>query len=155
MDAVAALLDLLGQTYKRDASVPLYKDEQGEVSITVRASFYFQREGRTYLANSRTFSPPILRLLKEKGLNLLVVDSRWTSTQVFETLIKHLGLHSEKPYSIFVSGRDARRNIRVNFPGDLVREGDKRYLLTGMVVPKSLADFFARNGVQVLNYGSP
>jgi hypothetical protein len=154
-EAVAALLDLLGQSYSRDSSVPLYADGQREVTITVRAGLFFKRNGESHLIDFKVLSPPILRLLEERNVKVVVIDPRAPVTQIYRDILHHLGLTSENPYGFLVSSRDPGRNIELSLAGDLVRDAGKTYLITPSTVPPPLADYLARKDVRVLSYTNP
>ncbi|UCG11215.1 MAG: LysM peptidoglycan-binding domain-containing protein [Deltaproteobacteria bacterium] len=151
-EATTAFLDLIGQAYELNGSVPLYSDRHGEVTITVRANVYFKRRGRSHLIDFYLLPQPILTLLEEQGLEVMVVDPGWTATQVFKAMMEDLGLSAENGYSFFISGRNPQRNIRLTLSGDLIREEKRSYLIIPMGVPASLAAFLDRRGVGVLSY---
>jgi hypothetical protein len=152
-EAAVAYLDLLGLSYESEANVPLDSSKQGEVTISVRAGLYFSWKGHSHLVDFGRLSTPILRLLKESGLRVLLVDPSWTATEVFGAMTTHLGLTAESSYSFFVSERDSSRNIRLTIEGDFIREGERSYLITPTHVPNSLADFLDRKEVLSLSYG--
>jgi LysM repeat protein len=152
--AATSFLDFLGQPYERDASVPLYTGQESEITVTVKAGLYFRRQGRAYLVDFGVFSPPIHNLLRERDLEVIVLDPQWRPIEVFRAMTEHLGLNREAAYRVSVSSREPRRNIELTLPGDVIRQGDQKYLLTTGAVPASLADFLARKGVKVLSCGA-
>ena len=151
-DLVEAFLEVLGQDYKRDASVPLDSGVQSGVTLSVMAGFYFQRNGNFHLIDFHRLSPPIISLLREWHLRVLVIDPTSTSDQVFKAMIEHLKFSTNSSYSFSVSAREPERNILVRCPGDLIKDGSHSYLLTPISFPDSLTDFLYRNGVRVLSY---
>ncbi|MFP3869544.1 MAG: LysM peptidoglycan-binding domain-containing protein [Syntrophobacteria bacterium] len=152
LEAATAFLELLCQPYQRDARVPLYTGNQKEVTVTVKAGLYFQREGKAYVIDFRSLSLPIVRLLENRHLEVVVMNPCWKSAQVFRALMECLELTVEDSYGFFASKRDSTRNIYVTIPGDLIRGQEQCYLIAAMDVPPSLADFLARENVRVLSY---
>jgi hypothetical protein len=153
-EAVASFLDLLGQTYQRDANVLLYAGEQRNVTFSVKAAFYFKRRGESHLVDFRLLSAPVLSLLKERGFKVLEIDPGLGTNQVLQAMMAHLGLTADKSHPVFVSSRAPERNISLTLPGKLIREGEKEFLLTPTVLPASLTDFLDRHGVRILVYQS-
>ena len=152
-EAAVAFLDLLGLTYRREVDVPLEPSRQAEVTISVRAGLHFRWKGHSHLVDFGRLPVPVLRLLEESGLRVLLVDPNWTATEVFEAMMRHLGLTAKNSYSLFVSERESSRNIRLTIAGDFIREGERSYLITPMYVPNSLADFLDRKEIFSLSYG--
>ena len=151
-DLVEAFLEVLGQEYKRDASVPLDSGANRGITLSVMAGFYFQRDGDYHLIDFHRLSPSIISLLKEWHLRVLVIDPRSTTDQVFKAMIEHLKLNVSNSYTFSVSAREPERNILVRCPGNLVTDGSQSYLLTPVSFPHSLTEFLYRNGVRVLSY---
>ncbi len=151
-DLVEAFLKVLEQPYQRGQSVRFGTAGQEGFSLTVRAGFYFQRNGNFHLIDFRRLSPSILSLLKNWRYQVLVVDPEWNTKQVFSALKEHLHLDANSSYKISVSAREPGRNIHLSLPGDLIREGKRGYLLTPLPVPPSLNDYLQRQGLGVLNY---
>jgi hypothetical protein len=154
MESATAFLDLLGLSYQRNASVPLYDEGKSEVTITVRAGLYFQWKGQSYLVDFSLLSSPILGLLEGQDIKVVVIEPYSPAVKVFGKMAENLGLTLEDSYTVLVSGREPTRNIRLTLPGYFIRDGDNSYLITPLSVPASLADFLARQGVLVLSYGS-
>ena len=152
-EAAVAFLDLLGLTYRREADVPLEPSRQGEVSISVRVGLHFSWKGHSHLVDFGRLPISVLRLWQESGLRVLLVDPNWTATEVFEAMMKHLGLTAKDSYSLSVSERESSRNIRLTIAGDFIREGERSYLITPTYVPNSLADFLDRKEIFSLSYG--
>ncbi len=151
-DAVEAFLKLLGQEHNRDASVRLDSEDHRGIRVTVKAGFYFQRNGNFHLIDFHQLSPPIINLLREWRLRVLVVDPGFSSAQVFKAMMDHMNFDTNSSYSFFVSSREPKRNIHLGFPGDLIKDVSGSYFLTPMSSPPSLTEFLHRNGVRVLSY---
>lgn len=151
-EGVAKFLDLLGQKYQRDVKVSLHPQHQEDVSVTVKAGFYFQRRGNVHMVDFGSLAPPMLRFLQEQGVKVLVVDHRWSSVELFRAMMEHLNLNAESSYDFFVSTREPMRNIWLSLAGYLIRENDQSYLITSVPVKTSLAEFLNRKGIRVLSY---
>ena len=99
-------------------------------------------------------SPSILDFLEKSRFKVLVMEPDWKINQVFKSMMKHLSLNANNSYKFSASTREPMRNIHLSIAGDLIREGERSYLLTPLSVPASLKEFFRRKGVRVLSYQS-
>ena len=153
-DLVEAFLELLGQACQRDARVRIDTEVDRGFTVSVRAGFYFQRNGNHHMIDFGRLSPSILNFLEKSRFKVLVVEPDWKTNQVFETMMKHLSLNANSSYNFSASTREPMRNIHLSIPGDIIREGKRSYLLTPLPVPASLKEFFRRKGVRVLSYQS-
>jgi hypothetical protein len=153
-DLVEAFLKLLGQACQRDARVLIDTEVDRGFTVSVRAGFYFQRNGNHHMIDFGRLSPSILHFLEKSRFKVLVVEPDWKTNQVFETMMKYLSLNANSSYNFSASTREPMRNIHLSIPGDLIRDGKQSYLLTPLPVSASLKDFFRRKGVRVLSYQS-
>jgi len=153
-DLVEGFLKLLGQAYQRDVRVRIDTVVDRGFTVSVRAGFYFEREGNYHMIDFGRMSPSILSFLEKSRFKVLVVEPDLETNQVFRTMMKHLRLNASNSYNFSASTREPMRNIHLSIPGDLIRKGKQSYLLTPLPVPASLKEFFRRKGVRVLSYRS-
>jgi hypothetical protein len=153
-DLVEAFLKALGQPHQRGKRVRIGTEPKEGFSLTVSVGFYFKRDGVFTLIDFHRLSPAVLDLLKQWHYQVLVVDPEWDAYQVFRALKEHLKLKAINSYNTFVSKREPSRNIQLSIPGEVIREGKRRQLITPMVLPATLTDFLRRQDFGILSYQS-
>jgi hypothetical protein len=151
-DVVEGFLKLLEQACQRDVLVRIDTEVDRGFTVSVRAGFYFQRNGSYHLIDFGRLSPSILNFLENSRFKVLVMEPDWKINQVFKSMMKHLSLNANNSYNFSASTREPLRNIHLSITGDLIREGERSYLLTPLPVPPSLKEFFRRKNVRVLSY---
>ena len=65
------LLDLTGQKFEADLSIPLVEDEtqSSDFKLTVQAPIYFTRFGKNYVASVGALATEMVELLRRFGAN--------------------------------------------------------------------------------------
>ncbi|MDY6851798.1 MAG: LysM peptidoglycan-binding domain-containing protein, partial [Thermodesulfobacteriota bacterium] len=151
---VQAVLDLVGQRFELDLSIPLIMSTGSgkDYNFTVQAPIYFNRNGANFIVALDGLAPDMQKILEDHGFKIISRDSAEGARDLAQKLLKAMNVKTETGLNIKASSRPGNRNIEVVFPGLLIDLGPKRLLLTQAGVPPELSPLLARPNLEVVKY---
>ncbi|MFH1092065.1 MAG: hypothetical protein V1742_10905, partial [Pseudomonadota bacterium] len=149
-----AVLELLGQKYEVDLSIPLLENKTPgqEFTFNVQAPIYFTRNGVNFVLALDGLSSDMQQLLESHKFKVISRQSAEGAQALTQRLLNAMGIITQPGLNITASARPADRNIEITFPGLLFWAGGRQTLLTPTQVPQDLAPLLARPNLQVVQY---
>ena len=122
---VQSVLDLIGQKYELDLSIPLMGKETTtqDFNLTASAPVYFTRNGRNYVIAPDGLSEEMTALLEKHNFLVVARQTGQDADDLAENILQALGINTESGLTIKASSRPESRNIELTVPGLLVRSG--------------------------------
>jgi len=149
---IQALLDLVGQRYEADLSIPLIKSTgTGEdFEFTIQAPIYFSRGGRNFVVIFDGLSDNLISLLKNHGFEVVIRGPGEGDQGLAQRLVQAMGLRTETGLSLKASTRPEGRNIELTFPGLIIDQAGERVFLTPTDIPAELKPLLAAKDLKVV-----
>ncbi|MBU2552607.1 MAG: LysM peptidoglycan-binding domain-containing protein [Proteobacteria bacterium] len=153
-DFTRGLLDLVGQKFESDLSIPLIRNgESGaDFNFTVQAPIYLTRGGANYVIDFQRRPPSMEKLLEEHHFRLITREAGERPEAFALKLFQALGLETNSGLNIQSSSRPNGRGIEITVPGALVHAPGGKLLLTSIDLPREIAPLLARKGLRVVRY---
>ncbi|MEW6264151.1 MAG: LysM peptidoglycan-binding domain-containing protein [Thermodesulfobacteriota bacterium] len=151
---VKALLEMVGQRYETDLSIPLLQGggSSQEFTFTVTAPLFFSRAGVNYVVTFNYTAGEVRQLLESHRFKV-IARMPGESSQVFaQRLLAAMGLKVESGLTIMASRRGSSRNIEITMPGVVFQSGGQEMLLTNSNVPAALSPLLSRPNLKVVKY---
>jgi len=151
---IQALLDLVGQKYEADLSIPLIKSTGAgeDFEFTIQAPIYFSRGGRNFVVIFNGLSDNLIGLLKSHGFQVIIRGPGESAQSLAQKLIQAMGLRTETGLTVKASIRPADRNIELTFPGLIIDQAGGRVFLTPADIPAELKPLLAAKDLKVVWY---
>ena len=154
LDFIQAVLNMVGQNYETDLSIPLLKakKEKSEFNLTVTAPLYFSRGGRNYVVAVNDMPQEMQELLRSHHFELIAREPGETPHIFAQRLLDAMKIKTESGLTIKASRRNDNQNIQITMPGLLFQAAGKEMLLTSLAVPPNLAPLINRPNLRVVHY---
>ncbi len=154
VEFVQALLDLLGQKFEKDLSIPLVKNQADgqDFNFTIDAPIYFTRGGSNYLVDLDGISDEMIKLLKGQKFKVITLSPGEGPHELAKKLLAAMGIKTKAGMTVLASTRPSNQNIEVTIPGLLFDSDGKELLLTTADVPPDLGPLVARPGLRLVKY---
>lgn len=149
-EVIAYVLEMLGQRYERNASVPLFGEELPGFDLKCSADFGFERGGQKYLIGRESLSPRWRELLERRGYHVLVIEGDVKGREAAAQVLRFLGERFDEGYLLSGSRRPETHDIRLRVPGLLVDRGQRRFLLSDAETDEGLACALSQAGLRVI-----
>ena len=124
---IEAILEVLGQKYETDLSIPLLKKgtQGADYNFTVHAPLYFTRGGINYIVAVDGLPDDIQKLMKNYQFNVISAKPGDTARTVAEDVLKALKIKTENGLTIKASTRPSNRNIEITLPGLMLQNNER------------------------------
>jgi hypothetical protein len=154
LDLVASILELIGQPYEVDLSIPLMRDDSGGdgFNLTVQAPLYFSRSGRNFIVTPNDFSGDVLEALEANGFRVVTIDPREGLSSLAQKTLEAMGIPTEAGLTIQASSRPKNANIELTLPGLTFSQGGRRFFLTPVSPSPLLTPLLDEPGLRVVRY---
>lgn len=151
---IQALLDLVGQKYESDLSIPLMGNESNgqDFNLTASAPIYFTKNSRNYIVAPDGMSVEMIGMLEKQNFNVVARQPGQDAEGFAEKVLQVIGINTESGLTIKASSRPEGHNIEITMPGLLFRSGGSQWLLTGRNVPASLTSLLTEPNLTVVEY---
>lgn len=151
---VQAILDLVGQRFELDLSIPLIMSTGSgkDYNFTIQAPIYFNRNGANFIVALDGLAPDMQKLLEDHGFKIISRGSAEGAQDLAQKLLKAMDVKTKTGLTVKASSRPDNRNIEVVFPGLVIDLAPKRLLLTQTGVPPELSPLLARPNLGLVKY---
>ena len=90
------ILDLAGQSYSADKSIPVYESSKEDLNLIIRADFFLKVKGKDAVINFTELEPEAISLLEEQGFRVLSLAKEKDSLSLVDRTCKFLGIQSQR-----------------------------------------------------------
>jgi hypothetical protein len=154
-----AVLDLIGQKYATNLSVPVIKSKETvkDFKLSVNVPLYFNRNGIDFMVRFEGLSKELIALLQNQGARVIVLTPAEDPLDALRTLLTAMEQEHEQGFILKASKRPAERNIEFTLPGLMVQSEPNPLLLSLEEIPTQLVPLLKRNNVKpvIFRIGNP
>lgn len=149
-----AVLDLVGQKYERNLSIPLIMSngEGQDFNFTVVAPLFFTRGGVNYVVAVDGLTQEIRDILEKHLFRVVTHTPGAAPDTMLRNLFQAIQVRTEDGLTIKASTRPDDRNIEIVLRGLLLNLGDRQMLLTAEAVPAELWPLLNRPNLRLVEY---
>ncbi len=153
---VDSLLGLLGQQYKKNHVVELFRGKSAGYDIEIKADRYFERDGMRHIISFHPVSQRLVNLIIKKGDRVLDLPLKVNdSLKVIANLLSFMQLNYEAPCPVFFDSAGNKKRVSLSVPGVLIKRNNREdILLTSSELKEPLYQFLAGNGIKVYRISS-
>lgn len=162
MAFIKVLLDLSGQKFESDLSIPLVEDasRSSDFKLTVQAPVYFTRHDKNHVVSVEPIAPEIVELLTKHKFEVIILPEDMPAFEGAGKLLAAMKIKTTPGLTVKGSFRPDEKNIEVTAPGMMMSVAGHDILLTAITIPESLSPLLARPNLEVIEYylkteGSP
>ncbi len=154
MDFIMALLNLLGQKFTTDLSIPVIKDsdENKNFSLSVNIPLYFNRNGVDYLVRFENLADELKQILEQQGAKIIILDPKEGAVASARTILAVMGQKHKWGLTLRASKRPPERNIEITIPGLEVSGLKKPLFFTPLELPHQLVSLIEKQKIRVINF---
>ena len=153
------VLDLMGQKYATDLSIPLIKSDETvkDFKLSVNVPLYFNRNGIDFMVRFEGLSKELIGLLQKQGARVVVLIPAEDPLKALRTLLTAMEQEHEHGFILKASKRPAERNIEFNLPGVMIQSEPNPLLISPEEIPAQLVPLLKQNGIKpvVFRIGNP
>ncbi len=149
-----SVLDMVGQKYETDLSVPLVTGSRpGDgFNVTIEAPIYFSRGGKNHIVTFDPLSTEMVELLKRNNFNVILCMEGEGAQGLAQKLLSAMGMKTESGLTLASSGDGKKNHFEVSMPGVLFNMAGRQTLLTNSHVPSTLEPLLSRPNLTVVRY---
>jgi hypothetical protein len=152
-ELIEMVLNLTGQTYDTGVDVPLYKGQEADFNLIIKADFLLRVDGRNAIVDFTGLGPDIVSLLQEHHYEVLSLAQEAHPPAMVSQLLKFVGVqYDADPHAFMATPRDASKNISVTIPGIVFQDNEGRNVFASQLsLPDEIAGFLTRKGYKILS----
>jgi hypothetical protein len=149
---IKAVLNLTGQPFTSQVTIPAYETRNEDFRFTVRADFYLEIRGKRHIIDVAGLDPDTISLLKDNGISVLSLTNEKEPVEMVSRVLEFLNVRFKPgPHSFMAKKGDVSRNVKLTLSGIVFqdRKGDS-VLVTSLDLPSEIAAFLSQRGYKVL-----
>lgn len=149
---IETLLNLTGHAFTRNAEVPIYQKEGADFSLTIKADFMFNINGKDHIIDLSGLGPDIITLLQEHQFLVLSLSNETSSSVIVTRSLEFLGVSFDSnPHPFLAANRDESKNVRLMIPGIIFQDNkDNTILATHLKLSPAITNFLTVEGYSIL-----
>jgi hypothetical protein len=149
---IETLLNLTGHTFNRNSEIPIYQREGADFSLTIKADFLFNINGKDHIIDLSGLGSDIITLLREHQFTVLSLFEETSSDLIVTRSLEFLGINFDSnPHPFLAENRDESKNIRLMIPGITFQDNKNNTILaTHLKLSPAIINFLAVKGYSVL-----
>jgi hypothetical protein len=150
-----SLLGLLGQQYKKDYKLKLFRGASEGFDVEIMADRYFERGGVRHIVNFQPLSEKLTNLITEQGDRIFILSENVSDPSgIIEDLLTFLRLNYDAPRPGFFDRSGGKKRVGFFIPGILVkRDSTDDILLASATVKTDVLRWLVNHGVEVVHLG--
>jgi len=154
MSFLMALLELLGQKFTVNLSIPVIKDAETEknFSLSVHIPLYFSRNGTDYLVRQEDLSKDLTQILEQQGAKVIVLHPNEDAIAAARTILSAVEQDHKWGLVLKASPRPSDRNVEFTIPGLIVNTSDEPLFLTPLEIPLQLLPLLAKKNIRTIRF---
>lgn len=151
-EVIETVLRVAGQSFSRDAEIPVYQGRKSDFNMLVKADFLLSREGNERVIDLTGLGPEIVSLLKDHRFHVLRLEEHADPSSVVPRVLEFAGVpFDSKPHVFLAAEGDESKNITVTVPGITFPARDAHIIFFPTApVPEPLAGFLSEKGYTIL-----
>ena len=150
---IEQILKLSGRNFTPKVEIPVYKGQQTDFNLVVKADFLINLNGRDGIIDLTGLGPDIISLLQEHRFSVLSLATENDPYLIVSKALDLLGIKFDSnPHSFMATGRDKTRNIRLTIPGIIFRDSAGRTIFaTHLRLPDGIVRFLSQRGYIIMS----
>jgi hypothetical protein len=150
-----SLLGLLGQQYKKDYKLRLFRGASEGFDVEIMADRYFERGDVRHIVNFQPLSEKLTGLITNQGDRTFSLSENVSDPSgVIEDLLQFLQVTYDAPRPGFFDRSGGKKRVGFFVPGILIkRDAREDILLTSVTVKADVLDWLVHHKVKVVQLG--
>ena len=154
---VDSLLGLLGQQYRKDYTLKLFRGQSEGFDVEVKADRYFERGGIRHIIKFHPISEKLMEVIAKQGDRIISLPVEIKdSSPVIQDFLSFMGFNYDAPRPGFFDTSGGKKRAGLFIPGILIkREKQDDILLTSSPLKNEIYQFLTNNNVKVVSMEVP
>lgn len=132
-DLIKKVLELTGQNYSSRLDIPIFKGENSDFNLVIKADYFFNRDGKDCIIDLSGFGDDIINLLKEHHFSVLSLAGEQDPPRLVAKILDFMGIEfSDREHTFDALPGGNRGNVKLVIPGILFTDS------------KGKSDFFSQ-----------
>jgi hypothetical protein len=150
-----SLLSLLGQQYKKDYKLRLFRGKSEGFDVEIMADRYFERGDVRHIVNFQPLSEKLKDLITKQGDRIFSLSEDASDpSKVIGDLLRFLQVNYDAPRPGFFDTSGGKKRVGLFIPGILIKRDTKEdILLTSATVKKDVFHWLVNQKVKVVHLG--
>ena len=126
-NTIEKILELFDQKYSSSLDIPIYKGEDADFNLVVKADYFFNRNGKDCIIDLKGIGDDISGMLKEHSFSVLSLSGEHDLYVLTEKILGFLGIgFDKKEHTFYALSGSSRGNAKLVIPGILVDDARGR-----------------------------
>ncbi len=142
---VEKLLELAGQEHSSRKDIPIYQGKESDYNLTIKADYFFKRNGKDSIIDFNGLGADVINLLKERKFLVLSLSGQPGTYELIAKTLDFLGMaFDNKKHTFYAVSGNKRENVKITVPGILFKDaGGQSNLFTSIDLPSDISSFLA------------
>ena len=122
-NVIEKILALVDQNYSGGLDIPVYKKEDSDFNLVIKADYFFKRKGKDCIIDLKGVGDDIISLLKDHGFSVLSLAGEQNLYKLTEKILDFLGIQFDNnEHTFYALPKGSNGNVKLVIPGILFND---------------------------------
>ncbi len=122
-NVIEKVLELADQIYSGGLDIPVYKEEDSDFNLVIKADYSFKRKGKDCIIDLKGLGDDVISLLKDHGFSVLSLAGEQDLYKLTEKLLGFLGIQFDNhEHTFYALPKGSNGNIKLVITGILFND---------------------------------
>lgn len=151
------IFEINGQEYSLKEDIPIYQGQDSDFNLTVKADYFFRRNGHDFIIDLKGLGEDIIKLLAEHNFSVLTLSGEMSFSDRISSILEFLEIEHSRENHVFSALPDTdSNNVIISVPGIYFK--DRQALdnfISDAALPEEILPFLSSRIDRLFYYMAP